>query len=75
MKKLSAISLLRAIQKELVELRKMAPEATEKALLDKKIKKAKAIAYLVSIALQVLETSQVQEDIEGLKEEIERLKK
>jgi hypothetical protein len=39
--------------------------------LDKRVKKAKAIAYLVSVAIQVIGNVEVQEEINSMKKELE----
>jgi hypothetical protein len=73
-KMVSAKRLIFDIQREINILKKVDAEAIDRGLLDKKIKKAKAIAYLVSVALQVLEAEKVEDEIEALKEDIQRLK-
>lgn len=74
MKLLSEKMLLRNIQSELNSLKKIKVEETDNSLLDKKIKKAKAMAYLITVALQVLEADKYQSEIENLQREIEELK-
>ena len=74
MKLLSEKMLLRNIQSELNSLKKIKVEEIDSSLLDKKIKKAKAMAYLITVALQVLEADKYQSEIENLQREIEELK-
>jgi uncharacterized small protein (DUF1192 family) len=74
MKMVRAKSLIYDIQREINTLKRVDVESIDRVLLDKKIKKAKAIAYLVSVALQALQVEKVEDEIEALKEDIQRLK-
>lgn len=74
MRLLTAKRLLRDIQSELNSLRKIKVEETDKDLLNKKIQKAKAVAYLVNVSLQVIEAEKYNAELEEIQEEIEELK-
>jgi hypothetical protein len=74
MKDLSTKILLRRLQKELNDLRKIDVNEIDDKTLDKQIKKSKAIAYLVSVAIQLIERD-LSEEVEELKKAVMEMKK
>lgn len=72
MRKLTFRGLLRRIQEQLIELRKL-DVREEKEIARLKIEKARAIGYLVSTASQVMEKHEVLKRIEELERRLEEL--
>jgi len=75
MKDLSSKVLLRRLQKELNDLRRLDVNEVDNKLLDKQIKKSKAIAYLITVAIQLIEKVEIEKEIEELKKTVEEMKK
>lgn len=67
-------SLLEYLKKEIEELQGMDEYSIDKELLNKKISKSKTIAYIVSVAIQVLDKIKLESEIEELRAMIEELK-
>ncbi|RKX42109.1 MAG: hypothetical protein DRP27_09850 [Thermotogae bacterium] len=67
--------LLENLRKEIDDLQAMNVYEVEESYLSKKIKKSKAIAYLVSVVLQVLDKARLEEEIQELRQMVEEMKR
>lgn len=67
--------LLENLRKEIDDLQAMNVYEVEESYLNKKIKKSKAIAYLVSVVLQVLDKARLEEEIQELRQMVEEMKR
>lgn len=66
--------LLESLRKEIVDLQAIDEYGVDRFYIDKKIKKSKALAYLVSVAIQVLDKVKLEEEIRELRSMVEELK-
>ena len=66
--------LLECLKKEIEDLQGMNEFEISREALSRKIQKSKALAYLVSVALQVLERVRLEEEIKELREIVEELR-
>lgn len=74
MRKLTPEAMLRHLQREINELRKTNVEEIDSKIFQRKIEKAKAIGYLVSIAIRVYENHDLEREIEKLKALVEEMR-
>jgi len=66
--------LLESLRKEIIDLQAINEYEVDRFYIDKKIKKSKALAYLVSVAIQVLDKVKLEEEIRELRSMVEELK-
>jgi len=67
--------LLDCLKKEIEGLRNIDEYQVSKDVLYKKIQKSKALAYLVSVSLQVLEKAKLEEELKELREMVEEIRR